>query len=104
MAKVTRRGFLQKTSAGAAALGALTAVPAAALAAGQSPVSEAPAAEMGAAESFVVYVRNPAAGELSLLVGSQEIAHTDRALAARLWQIAAAGHKASDRAAHSTKG
>jgi hypothetical protein len=56
---------------------------------------------MDTAESFVVYVRNPAAGEMAVLVGNHEITHTDRALAARLWQIARNGHGAS--ALHSDK-
>ena len=104
MTRLTRRGFLKKSSAGAVAIGALGAVPGAALAAGHAHVPEMPAADaadMDTAESFVVYVRNPAAGEMAMLVGSHEITHTDRALAARLWQIARNGHGAS--ALHSDK-
>lgn len=101
MAKLTRQGFLKKSSVGAIAIGALSAVPGAALAAGHAQAPETPAVDMDAAESFVVYVRNPAAGEMAVLVGNHEITHTDPALAARLWQIARNGHGAS--ALHSDK-
>ena len=103
MTRLTRRGFLKKSSAGAVAIGALGAVPGAALAAGHAhaPETVVDAADMDTAESFVVYVRNPAAGEMAVLIGSHEITHTDRALAARLWQIARNGHGAS--APHSDK-
>ncbi len=103
MTRLTRRGFLKKSSAGAVAIGTLGAVPGAALAAGhaQPPEALVDAVDMDTAESFVVYVRNPAAGEMAVLVGNHEIAHTDPALAARLWQIARNGHGAS--APHSDK-
>ena len=100
MAKLTRRGFLKKTSAGAVALGALGAVPGAALAAEAAKTPATRGAET-AAEPFVVYVRNPAAGELVLLSGTQEFTHTDPDLVARLWRATEGRHGASNRTAHS---
>lgn len=90
MAHMTRKSFLQKTSAGAAVAGAMAAVPGAALAA-----RPAPSTHVGASEPFVVYVRNPAAGELALLVGDQEFKHVDRDLVSRLWNIRSAGRAAA---------
>ncbi len=103
MAQLTRWGFLKKTSAGALALGALGARPGAARAAGRPTTLATPAhemAEMAAAAPFVVYVRDPAAGEMVLLVGSTEITHTDPDLAARLWRAQAGVHAASNHAVH----
>ncbi len=99
MAKITRSGFIKKTSAGAVAVGALSVVPSAAHAA-QKPVSLLDRSEhLAAAEPFVVYVRNAAAGEMVLLHGDQEVIHTDRDLAARLWRVAAGRHTAAVKAA-----
>ena len=84
MAQMTRRNFLKKTSAGAAAAGALAAVPGAALAAEHVTAAHP---DTGEAEPFAVYVRNPAAGELSLLVGEQEFTQIDRDLVARLRRV-----------------
>jgi len=85
MAEFTRRGFLKETAAGAAAVGALSALPAVARAAGQPKAPQARAATVSP-EAFVVHVHNPAAGEMVLLVGTQEIKVTDPDLVARLWR------------------
>ncbi len=88
MAQLTRRNLLKKTSTGALVAGALAVVPGgAAFAAGrtETPDLAADVAEMGSTP-FVAYVRNPTAGELVLLVGSEEITVHDPALVARLWQ------------------
>ena len=101
MTQLTRWGFLKKTSAGAlalGALGALGALPSAARAAGRLKTPAAPAPEMAAVDPFVVYVRDPAAGEMVLLAGSTEITHTDPDLVARLWQARAGAHAASKHA------
>ncbi len=100
MAILTRWGFLKKTSVGAVALGALGALPGAARAAGPLKTPAAAAHEMAAAEPFVVYVRDPAAGEIVLLVGTTEITHTDPDLVARLWRVHEGRHGASDHAVH----
>jgi len=89
MAQLTRRNLLKKTSTGALVAGALAVVPGgAAFAAGrtETPDLAADVAEMGSAAPFVAYVRNPTAGELVLMVGSEEITVHDPALVARLWQ------------------
>lgn len=86
MAQLTRRSLLKKTSTGALVVGALAAVPGgAALAAG--PPETPNLAEMESAGPFVAYVSNPKAGELVLMVGSEEITLHDPALVARLWQV-----------------
>jgi len=97
MSNVTRRGFLEKTSAGALAAAALAAVPAAALAAARPTQAAPPETAALTAAPFVVYVRNPAAGEMVVLVGAEEFTVTDRALAARLWQARGPQNGASPR-------
>jgi hypothetical protein len=88
MTKQTRRGFLKQTSVSLATLGVLTTVPLAA-----SPevtdvaVSDAAMAELSAAElagPLIAHVRDLAAGEISLLVGTQEIIYRDPELVLRL--------------------
>lgn len=89
MARITRRGFLKKTSTGAVAIGALGALPGVALGSGlvQAPAAHAAETTETAADApFVVYVRNPAAGEIAMLVGKEEIRYTDHDLVARLWR------------------
>ena len=101
MSNVTRRGFLKKTSVGAVAVGALATLPGAARAADQAKSSATQGTETLTADPFVVYVRNPAAGEMVVLVGTEEFTYTDRALAARLWQARGARNGASPRASTS---
>jgi len=98
MAKLTRGGFLKKTSIGAVAVGALAALPGAAVAAVRPPMAAPPETDVLTAAPFVVYVRNPAAGEMVVLVGAEEFTYTDRALAARLWQGRGAQNGASTHA------
>jgi hypothetical protein len=52
--------------------------------------SSAPAHE----EPFVVWVKDPKAGELAVLVGTQELVYTDKKLAKKLAQAAARAHRA----------
>jgi hypothetical protein len=84
MADLTRRGFIKQTSAGAAALGALSAVPRLAIA----PISsELPEADLPAAAlpgPLVAHVRDVATGEIALLHGTKEIIIHDHALVAKL--------------------
>ncbi|MDQ2830794.1 MAG: hypothetical protein M3Y74_17325 [Chloroflexota bacterium] len=101
MAKLTRGGFLKKTSAGAVAFGALAALPGAAVAAARPPMTATPETDALTAAPFVVYVRNPAAGEIVMLAGAEEFTYTDRALAARLWQGRGARNGASTHASTS---
>ena len=88
MAKLTRRDLIKQTSAGAAALGALAAVPG--LAAVQG-APEAHAAGPSVADRdgpLVAYLRDVAVGEIGLLVGTREIIVRDRELVQRLLKAA----------------
>src|SRR5579864_4338981 len=98
MAKLTRKGFLKKTSAGAVAVGALSAVPGVAVAATRHETPVTRGLDAAATEPFVVYVRNPSAGEMVLLAGTHEVTHTDPDLVARLWQAHSARRGASGNA------
>lgn len=86
MAKLARRGFLKQTSAGVAALGLLAAVPIAATPevtdTAETGMSELPAA--GLPEALVAHISDLSTGEVSLLVGTQEIIFRDPELVARL--------------------
>jgi hypothetical protein len=88
MAQMTRRDVLKKTSAGAAAVGALIIAPglvsADVVAAGRAPTHTPPSTH----EPLVAYVRDVSAGELTLMVGTREIVVRDHALVMRLVQAA----------------
>jgi hypothetical protein len=88
MAKLTRRGFIRKTSVGAATLGALVAVPRLAEvdAAPQPHAAGGPTA--GHHEPLLAHVRNRASGEIALLVGTREVVIHDRELVMRLVKAA----------------
>lgn len=86
MTKLSRRGFLGKTSAGAATLGALLALPGLAEAATEVPHHALTKEEL--AGPVVVQVRNLATGELALLVGTREIVFHDRAFVRHLREAA----------------
>ncbi len=79
MAEVTRLGFM-KSSVGAAAgvtlIGSLTAA--------SADAKERPAGS----EPLVVFVKDPASGEISLMTGDREVIVHDRQLAARLARAA----------------
>ncbi len=79
MAEVTRLGFM-KSSAGAAA--GLTLV--GTLATANADAKASPAGS----ESLVVFVKNPASGEISFMTGDREVIVHDRQLAARLARAA----------------
>jgi hypothetical protein len=88
MAKLTRRDLIKQTSAGAAALGALAAVPGLV---GAQGAPEAQAAGLAVADRsgpLVAYLRDVAVGEIGLLVGTREIIVRDRELAQRLLRAA----------------
>jgi len=83
MAKLTRRGFVKKSSVGAATLGALVAVPRLA------EVEAAPQAHVaGHHEPLLAHVRDRATGEIALLVGTREVVIHDRELVMRLVKAA----------------
>ena len=88
MAKLTRRGFLEQTTVGAAAVGALIAVPGLT---SVPDVAAAPEMKLSRAElsgPLVAHVRNLSKGEIALMVGTREIVFHDRKLAARLVKAA----------------
>ena len=97
MTALTRSGFLKKTAVGAVAVGALAALPGAALAADRTESPATQETETLTSDPFVVYVRNPAAGEMVVLVGTEEFTSIDRALVARLQQAGGARNGASTR-------
>jgi hypothetical protein len=113
MTELTRRGFLAQTSiaagiaiAGGVALRQLGSPsihsgPSKGEAAGITPVEAQPAmaqddlafigaplAGVGVQEPLVVHVRNATAGEMSLMVGTQELVYRDPDLVARLVRTA----------------
>jgi hypothetical protein len=88
MAKLTRRDLIKQTSAGAAALGALAALPGLV---GAQDAPEAHAAGPAVADRngpLVAYLRDVAGGEIGLLVGTREIIVRDRELVQRLLRAA----------------
>ncbi len=79
MFKLTRRRFLGKTSAGVATIGAIAALPGL-VTATESPATSEVADELSTAimsDTLVAHVRDIASGEISLLVGTQEIIYRD---------------------------
>jgi hypothetical protein len=98
MSRLTRRGFLTRISIGAATTGVLGGALVAAPRMGSLPhveneVPPASAASRSSAlqetEPLVVHVRNLAAGEVSVLVGTHEVSYRDPVLVAHLSEIAA---------------
>ena len=88
MAQLTRRVFIGKTSAGAAALGALAATPGLV---GSAHASSRPHAAALAAKldgPLMAHVRNIATGEIALMVGTREVIIRDHELVARLVKAA----------------
>jgi anaerobic selenocysteine-containing dehydrogenase len=86
MARLTRRGFLKKTSAGAVAAGALTAAPGLVATTATEEAVELSAGEL--AGPLVAHVRDVATGEIALMAGTREIVFRDAALVARLLKAA----------------
>ena len=88
MAKLTRHGFIKKTSVGAATLGALVAVPGLAEVEAAPPPHAAGGLAPGHHEPLLAHVRNRATGEIALLVGTREVVIHDRELVMRLVKAA----------------
>jgi hypothetical protein len=83
---ISRRAFLTRASAGAMTVGALSTIPGfVATSAQTGPIEEAP--EVTLAEPLVVYVHNPAAGEVAFMVGTQEVTRHDPELVAQLLKL-----------------
>ncbi|HLI87173.1 MAG TPA: hypothetical protein VKV37_00710 [Ktedonobacteraceae bacterium] len=96
MAKVTRRGFIMQSSASIATIGMLAALPTlsaapeateaavAELPAVTNSVTELPAVAAPLSAPLIAHVSDLATGEISLLVGTQEITYRDSELVTRL--------------------
>jgi len=86
MAQLSRRGFLEKTSLGVAAAGALLAMP------GLTDVPDALAAPEASKHlvsgPLVAHVRNMKTGEVAVMVGTRQVIIHDRRLVARLVKAA----------------
>lgn len=81
MSDSTRRGFLAFAGAGVAAGAAAIAIPSAA---GATAPSEDTSLPNDAAPSMVVHVEDVAQGKATLMVDGEQIAITDKALAAKI--------------------
>lgn len=84
MAKISRRGFLGKTSAGAATVGALLAVPGLAEARQESRIPPLTLTQQELEGPVVAHVRDLTSGEIAILVGTQQIVYRDKEFVARL--------------------
>ena len=86
MAKVTRRGFILKTSMGVAAMGLFAAAPtlAAEPEATDATMTELSTSAAALSTPLIAHVSDLATGEISLLVGTQEIIYRDPELVLRL--------------------
>ena len=87
MNDVSRRRFLTRGSIGVAVAGALAVVP------GIAAILKLPARPLARGaqsmtEPLVAHVRDLASGEISLLVGTDQVIHRDVDLAARLYAAA----------------
>jgi hypothetical protein len=85
--KLTRRSFLKQTSASAATLSLLPAIPALATIS-HSPEATMPLLPAESTGPIVVHVSNVGTGEITLLVGAREIVFHDPELVARLIKAA----------------
>jgi len=89
MAELTRRGFIKKSSAGAAALGAVAMATQLASAAPKSgDALTAGRSAVALKGPLVADVRNAATGEIAILYGTKEIILHDRELVAKLVKAA----------------
>lgn len=91
MAKLARRGFLKRTSASVATIGVLATVPGLAAASDVPEVAGPDLSELSAAimnNPVVAHISDLATGEISLLVGTQEIVYRDPDLVMRLLKAA----------------
>lgn len=88
MSEGTRRVFLSKSGAGAAAVGLVALTPAVAASSG-SPTSPAALDTSSLTGSLVAFIDDVRAGTISLMVGEEEILVEDKELVARLVRAAA---------------
>ena len=86
MAKVSRRGFIMKTSMGVATMGLFSAAPtlAAEPEATNATITELSTSAAAISGPLIAHVSDFATGEISLMVGTQEIIYRDPELVQRL--------------------
>ena len=97
MAEISRRNFLIKGGAGAAALGAVAVLPSVQRRIGDADKADAlkvnrpsattagaPSSSRTATEQLVAYIPDPKSGEIHYLVGTREVIHKDPALVAQM--------------------
>ena len=91
MAEISRRTFLARAGAGAAAAGVIAAVPtltppagAAKLASRHGSTTDPEPETISATTPLVVHVPNPKSGEVHFMIGTREVVQKDRGLVARL--------------------
>lgn len=87
MEKLTRRLFFKEASLGVATTGILAVTPALTTDSAEIPEATTPLAELSASglpANLIAHVRDIATGEISLMVGTQEIVYRDPELVARL--------------------
>ena len=86
MSKVSRRGFIMKTSMGVATMGLFAAAPtlAAEPAATDATITELSTSAAAISGPLIAHVSDFATGEISLMVGTQEIIYRDPELVQRL--------------------
>jgi hypothetical protein len=92
MAKLARRGFLKRTTASVATIGVMASVPAALTAMSDAPqITETAQVDLSSFAltegPMIAHVSNVATGEVSLLVGTQEIIFRDPELVMRLLKV-----------------
>jgi hypothetical protein len=87
MEKLTRRGFLHRTSIGVTATGMLAAAPHLADISTEPEATTAEQAPVALIEPMLAHVRDVATGELSILIGTREVIYRDAELVARLLKV-----------------
>jgi hypothetical protein len=88
MSKLTRKGFLGKTSMGAAAIGAIVSIPGLAHATEADAAPEFKLRPEELESPLVAHVRNLKTGEIAVMVGTREIVYRDPQFAKRLLKAA----------------
>ena len=86
MAKLSRRGFFKQTTATVATFGVLAAVPILTTEPDAVDVATTDLSTVAQSEPLIAHVSDIATGEISLLVGTQEIIFRDPQLVMRLLQ------------------
>ncbi len=92
MTELSRRAFLARTGAGAAAAGLIAVIPALAVPASAAEKSDRHGRDDALATTdtqhadgpLVVHVPDPRTGEVHFLIGTREVVHHDRGLVARM--------------------